>query len=196
MAFKDMTGLPPAERSALLAEGVIDVGGWPADKRAELERAEAELRHEEQRLAALAEEQRAAKESPDAVIAARVEELRKAREKRQAAEREAEEEAIYKALCLKHGEKRVARVRTHDGSVMFHASSPKEIDALAARVRGLKTDADREKAGQSALRATVDHPSPREFDDRVAKYPGLWPYLYLARDAIESGLAEETEKKD
>ena len=196
MAFKDMTGLPPEERAALLAEGVIDVAGWPAEKRAALEAAEAELRHEEQRLAAIAEEARAAAASPDAIIAARAEELKRKREERIKAEREVEEEAIYRAMCAKHGEKRVARVRTHEGSIMFRASSPKEIEALAVRVRGLKTDTDREKVGQAALRATVEHPSPAAFDALVARYPGVWPYLYLARDAIESGLAEEIEKKD
>ncbi|MFT3773012.1 MAG: hypothetical protein QM820_47115 [Minicystis sp.] len=173
----------------------VDMKGWSPEQKAAYEAAMAELAHEEERLAEVKATEEAKKTAPEAVIASKKAELSAKRAERERVEREAAEDAIWAELVANHGEKHVARIRTVEGSIMIRGNTAKEIEATSIRLDAAKSDIDRVKIANNALRATVLHPSLERFDKLVESYPGLWSALYAPRDVLNRGLEEEREGK-
>jgi ribosomal protein L17 len=173
----------------------IDMKGFSPAQKAEYEAMLAELAHEEERLATLAEEKAAAAVSPSTILAAKREEIQAKRAVREKLERDANDELAFEELASKFGKHRVARIRTVEGAIILRPMTDVEIDVTSIKARAMETDAQKTKVHKAALLGTVAHPSKERVEKLLADYPGLWGDLYQARDAIISGLDEERVKK-
>jgi hypothetical protein len=173
----------------------VDMKGWTPEQVAAYEAALKELAHEEERLAEIKAAEEEAKTSPAAVIAAKKAEAAKRRAEREKAERESREDAIWADLVAKHGENHLARIRTVEGSIMIRSNTRIELEKLSIQLEAAKSDLDKVKIANRAIRDTVLHPPLAEFDKLTESYPALWSALYEPRDVLNKGLEQEIAGK-
>jgi hypothetical protein len=173
-----------------------DMMGWSPEQIKAYEEAAAALAAEQ----AAEEQARAARERAEASPEALAEKLRAqaaaAREARAVRERDAADDAAYRKVCAAHGgEKRVARVRTIEGSIIMRAMSAPAWEDFQERVAGLEAPADILKIAQQVTLDHIEHPKRERVLEILKDLPRLWPFLYAARDQLVTGVEEEARGK-
>lgn len=172
-----------------------DMRNWTPEQQAEYMAACEDLAEERAAIAAIEGAEKAERESPERLIAARREDARKAREQREAKERDRKDAAAWEELKAKHGEKRLARVLTERGMLVFAAPSADDVDAHDIRLVSLQSHADRTGLNRGFTRDYLRYPSREEFDSIVREYPLLWPHIIMAHDELLVGIRRDVEKK-
>ncbi|XXX73879.1 hypothetical protein WMF30_40155 [Sorangium sp. So ce134] len=167
-----------------------DMKGWTPEQIKAYEEAEAALAAEESAIAEARARQEREAASPEALADKLREQAAEAREARARAERDAEDDAAYRKACKEHGEKRVMRIRTVEGSVIQRAMSAREWEDFSDRISGLESQEDIKKVGQQATLDTVVHPPRPRVLQMVEQLPRLWVHMYTARDELVTGVEE------
>jgi hypothetical protein len=174
----------------------VDMSKWTPEQRDAYERATAEAEYEAASLAAEKAQRDAAASSPEALIEAAREKAAAAKKEREKAAREAEDDAAFKAAVrAQGGEHRVARVRTYEGSIVLRAAGKLEWTEFQERVGALQSDEDKLSLARSMTLDTVLHPARHRVLELCDRFPGLWIYLYGARDALVDGLEQQSRGK-
>lgn len=135
--------------------------------------------------------------NPARIIEAKVREVGEKRAERIARSRDRDEDSIYaKALVDFGGDRRVARVRTPEGSIIMRPLTGAECDKTSERTSkpGMKA-ADAAILLREQLAGSVVHPTRERFNTIVEMFPGLWSTLIEARDRLIDGTVEDAEKK-
>ncbi|WP_155798866.1 hypothetical protein [Sorangium cellulosum] len=173
-----------------------DMKGWTPEQIEAYELAASALAAEEEETRAALERAGREASSPEGMVEKLREQAAAAREARARAERDAADDAAYRKACKEHGgEKRVARVRTVEGSVIMRAMTRQQHEDFSDRIAGLEAEADILKVAQQATLDTVVHPPRPRMLEILELYPRLWVHLYSARDALITGVEEAARGK-
>jgi hypothetical protein len=174
----------------------IDTSTWTDEQRAEFAALDASIA-EETAKAELGEAKREAERlSPVNVLAERKAALEAKAKVAALATAELVADVAFRKAIVEHGGKeRVARIFTEEGSIILRAMTLAESDDYGARVEELPSIVEKIATAREALAATVVYPSRDAFNAAVTKWPGLWAFLYVARDAMIAGIKEDTAGK-
>ncbi|AUX33160.1 MULTISPECIES: hypothetical protein [Sorangium] len=172
-----------------------DMKGWTPEQIKAYEEAAAALAAEESAIAEASARQEREAASPEALAEKLREQAAAAREARARAARDAADDAAYRKACKEHGERRVARTRTVEGSVIQRAMTRQEHEEFSDRIAGLESEADILKVARAATLDTVVHPPRPRMLEILERYPRLWVHLYAARDELITGVEEAARGK-
>jgi hypothetical protein len=173
----------------------IDTKGWSeADKQA-LAAAEAELSAAESRLAEREAAEQAQKNSPAAVLAKLKEDKERAeRAVAERAQRDLGEVELAKAIA-RFGSEKAALLMTRRGPIVLRAATQAEVDDIGLRADGLPSELEKVKAWRAFTADMVVYPPRAEFVALMAEFPGTWPSVIAARDALTDAASAEAAKK-
>lgn len=164
--------------------------GWSPEQVKAYESAAAALAAEQGMLVdAQAARERAAA-SPEAMAEQLREQTAAARAARERAARDAEDDDAYRKACKTHGEKRVMRVRTVEGSVVLRAMGATAWEEYSDRIAGFENQSDVLKLSRSVTLDTIVYPPRERVLAMVELLPRLWTHLYAARDELVTGVEE------
>jgi hypothetical protein len=174
----------------------VDMKGWSADQVKAYETASLALAAEEQAAAEELARRKTAAESPEAMIEAATEKAAALKRERERAAIESGDDRAYTKAVREHGgDHRVARVRTHEGSILLTPMGASAWEGFKDRIAELKSDADIDRLAKETIYETLYHPTPARFDEIVGRFPGIWTHLYTARNALVDGVLEEARPK-
>lgn len=173
----------------------VDMDGWTPEQIKAYEDAAAALAAEHAAADAARTARERAESSPEALAEKLREQAAAARAERERAEREAADDAAYRKACKEHGEKRVMRVKTVEGSVILRAMSAREWEDYCDRVAGLESQDDIQKVARQSVLDTLVYPDRNRTLAILDLLPGLWVSLYGARDQLVTGVEEVVRGK-
>jgi hypothetical protein len=174
----------------------VDMSKWSAEQVKAYEAATAALKSEEDATAQEAARIKAEETSPEALIAAAREQAEELKAERERAARErADDRAYAAAVKAEGGDHRVARVRTHEGSVLLRPMTAAAWEEFCERLEELKEESDKRRISRETVISTRIHPDRTRFDYLVERFPFLWTHLYMARDALIDGVKQEARGK-
>lgn len=172
----------------------VDTKSWTEAQRTAYIAAQTDLEHEAEALAALEAEEAARKNAPESVIAGMQAEAAQKRAALALAKRELVADGVYAKMCAEHGEGRVGRLITKEGSVILRPMTLAEVDAATMGAKDLK-GLDVLKFGREQIKSIAVYPSAEELDKLADRYVGLWSELFGVRDAISQAAREDTAGK-
>jgi hypothetical protein len=169
--------------------------GWTPEQVKAYEAAMAALQAEERQASEQAAQQKVDADSPETLIAAAQEKAATVkRERERAAQQVADDRAYARAVKEQGGEHRVARILTHEGSVILVPMTAPAWEYFRETVEGYTAPRDIDGAARESICNTLYHPDRTRFDELVAKFPGIWAHLFAARNALVDGVQEEARK--
>lgn len=172
----------------------VDTKLWTEAQRAELIAAQADLAQEIDELADAEAARQALANAPEAIIAATRAEAAQKRAAAELAKRELVADGVYAKMCAEHGEGRVGRLITKEGSVILRPMTLAEVDAATMSAKDLK-GLDVIKFGREQVKSICVYPSAEELNRLADRYVGLWGELFGVRDAISQAAREDTAGK-
>jgi hypothetical protein len=176
---------------------MIDTSTWTEAQRAELAELDGGIVEATDKAASAEARREVARLDPANVLAEKRAELEAQRKAAKLAAAELEADSIFrKALVDFGGKERVARIFTEEGSIILRAMTLPETDDYVQRAEALPSTAEKVLVSREALADTVLYPSRELFNTAVERWPGLWTFLFMARDAMIAGIREDTAKKD
>jgi hypothetical protein len=174
----------------------IDTSTWTEEQRAEFAALDATIAEETGKAEFTEARREAERLSPANVLAERRAEAAAKRRAAVLAAAELDADAAFrKALADFGGKERVCRIFTEEGSIILRAMTLPESDDYGTRAEALSSVTEKIGVAREALADTVLYPSREKFNATVAKWPGLWAFLFMGRDALIAGIREDSAKK-
>lgn len=171
------------------------MSGWSAEQVKAYDAAMSALQAEEQQAAEQATKRKAEAESPETLIALAQEKAAAVkRERERAAQEAADDRAYARAVKEQGGAHRVGRIDTHEGTIILIPMTGTAYEDFADRISHLTEDHDLTRVSQETIWKTLYHPARDRFDELVSRFPGVWPRLFNARNALIDGVKEEQRK--
>ena len=173
----------------------IDTSTWTHEQRAEFAALDEAMAVETGKVDLAEAKREAERLSPANVLAERRAEIEAKRKAAKVAAAELEADSIFRKAVLDHGKERVARIHTEEGSIILRAMTLAETDDFSTRAESLPDVQQKLTCAREALAETVVYPTRDAFNTTVAKWPGLWAFLFMARDAMIAGIREDSAGK-
>ena len=174
----------------------IDMSGWSAEQKAEYASIMESFAEESGKNDVAEAKREAERLSPENQLVEKRLELAAKKKAAALAVSELQADIAFRKAIQEHGGKeRVSRIFTEGGSIIMRAMTLAESDEYSVTAEGLTDVGDKMRIAREALIPTVLYPSKEVFLGIQEKYPNIWLFLYLARDAMTAGIKEDSAKK-